>query len=284
MLYQKKNLRFLVISLLSHRKLTVHRPKKTFIDFAKVVCINGMIPALLSTLLLLLTSEEEYLYWTFGQKFGNPIYRKVVILIGMHIYITVSVEFLCDTILSICGLIKHCRQYILQYSNNLKRLDFHTLSNNHVEILNDYYILEKNILHLKEVLSVPSFLILSCCFFNLYAVLSYGLEEDRISDNIIECVASVFVGIAGITLMVIYSSQIPENMMKIKGAAGHLIEKYQLSVFNGGEVYCTLDRIEKKEVIYLSAWGVVDFKKSFLLTASGALLTYGLLFIQLKVK
>ncbi|GBO21180.1 hypothetical protein AVEN_161144-1 [Araneus ventricosus] len=80
-------------------------------------------------------------------------------------------------------------------------------------------------------------------------------------------------GIAGITLMVIYSSQIPENMMKIKAAAGHLIEKYQLDVFNGEKVYCTLDRIEKKEVIYLSAWGMVDFKKSFLLTAFGTLIT-----------
>ncbi|GBL71684.1 hypothetical protein AVEN_201891-1, partial [Araneus ventricosus] len=35
--------------------------------FAKVFCINGMIPALLSTLLLLPTSEEEYKNWTFGQ-------------------------------------------------------------------------------------------------------------------------------------------------------------------------------------------------------------------------
>ncbi|GBN83769.1 hypothetical protein AVEN_56513-1 [Araneus ventricosus] len=282
MLYQKKNLRFLVISLLSHRKVNVHRPKKTIIDFAKVFCINGMIPALLSTLILLSTSEEEYQYWTFGQKIGNPICRKVVIFIGVHIYITVSIEFLCDTLLSICGLIMHCGQYILQYSNNLKSLDFNTLSNKHVDILNDYNIMGKNILHLKEILLVPSFLVLSCCFFNLYAFLSYGLEEDRISDNIIECVASVFVGTAGITLMVIYSSQIPQNMMKIKASAGHLIEKYQLGVFNGGKVYCTLDRIEKKEVIYLSAWGMVDFQKSFLLTAFGTLLTYGLLILQLK--
>ncbi|GBN83768.1 hypothetical protein AVEN_116946-1 [Araneus ventricosus] len=285
MLNQKKNLRFLVVSILSHGTLSVHRPKKTFIDFAKIFCINGTIPTLLSTLLFLPTSEEEeYKNWTFGQTIGNPMCQKVVIFIGLHIYITVSIEFLCDTILSICGLIKHCRQYILKYSNNLKSLDFNTLSNKHVGILKDYNIMEKNILHLKEILSVPSFLILACCFFNLYVALNYGLEEDRLSDIIIEFVASVFVGIAGITLMVIYSSQIPENMMKIKAAAGHLIEKYQLSVFNGGKVYCTLDRIEKKEVIFLTACGVVDFKKSFLLTASGALLTYGLLIIQWKVK
>ncbi|GBO41999.1 hypothetical protein AVEN_178724-1 [Araneus ventricosus] len=124
--------------------------------------------------------------------------------------------------------------------------------------------MERNILHLKEILSVPSFLILSCCFFNLYTALTFGLGAERTSDIIIECVASVFVSIAGITLMVIYSSQIPKNMMKINAAAGHLVENYQLSVFNRGKVFCTLDRIEKKDVIYLSTCGAVDIKKIFL--------------------
>ncbi|GBM99395.1 hypothetical protein AVEN_16059-1 [Araneus ventricosus] len=284
-LYQKKNLQFLTSSLLSHWKLPIHRPKKTFTGFANVFCINGTIPALLAASIVWLKTEEanQHPYWTFGQNIDNPVYQKAASFVGTYVYYTVSIEFLCVTILSLCDLIKHCGQYILRFSNNLKCMDFNIISDNHADILNDYNIIEKNIRHLREILSVPMFLILLCCFFNLYVALTYGIGNKLTSnDIIIEFVTSVFVGIAGITLLVIYSSQIPENMLKIKASAGYLIEKYQLSVFNSGKVYCTLDRIEKKEVIYLSAWGVVDFKKSFLLTAFGALLTYGLLILQLK--
>ncbi|GBO19144.1 hypothetical protein AVEN_166038-1 [Araneus ventricosus] len=152
----------------------------------------------------------------------------------------------------------------------------------YTNIQKDYNIIEGNLRLLKLILSTPLFVILLGSLFNLYVVLTYSLHEKFPPCMIVELVVNTFTGIGIILFLIICSSKIPENMLKIKETASLLIDKYQLNIMNRGKAISVLDRLEKKNVIYLSACGMIDFKKSLLLTAFGSLFTYGLLILNLN--
>ncbi|GFR16733.1 hypothetical protein TNCT_493101 [Trichonephila clavata] len=73
------------------------------------------------------------------------------------------------------------------------------------------------------------------------------------------------------------SSKIPENMSKIKAAIEVMLDEKRFHNSGEKKAQFFLKRIEKKSVIYLSVCGMVDLKKSFLLSAFGTLFTYGIL-------
>ncbi|GBM76714.1 hypothetical protein AVEN_229309-1, partial [Araneus ventricosus] len=80
------------------------------------------------------------------------------------------------------------------------------------------------------------------------------------------------------------SSKIPEAIQQIKETASVLIEKNHLSTLSKGKDVSFLERLEKKEEIFLSAGGMVDLKKGLMLSIVGAFLTYGFLILNLDYK
>lgn len=283
-LHQKKKLKGLLRSILLHQTKFTSDQNKICMGFLKpCYCINGSVPVFLAILEVWLTFEDECPteFYTYSYKFESPIFRKTARFVGVYVYFAVLVEFLFGIIISVCDLMKFCGQYLLIFSNYLECMNSKTLFKKHVSIQNDYNVIENNINILKEILSKPLLLILSCCYLHLFGVLTFGLNETASTCIIIELVASAFLGITGIYLLIIHSSRIPDRMSQIKAMASHIIEKYQLSVFNKERVYFTLNRIEKKDIVYLSACGLVEFRKNILLTAFGTLFTYGLLVLKL---
>ncbi|GBN16418.1 hypothetical protein AVEN_256448-1 [Araneus ventricosus] len=79
--------------------------------------------------------------------------------------------------------------------------------------------------------------------------------------------------------------RIPDYMLEIKKTIGSFIdERVKPDSFHGSEEIFHLCRIEKKHTIYLSAYGGIYFKRGFLFSALGAMLTYGLLISNLNFK
>ncbi|GBN16414.1 hypothetical protein AVEN_256445-1 [Araneus ventricosus] len=89
-------------------------------------------------------------------------------------------------------------------------------------------------------------------------------------------------GIMVIVSLTIYSCKIPEAIQHIKETACTLIEKHQMSIMRRGKDVSFLDRLEKKDAIFLSAGGMVDMKKSLLLSITGVLFSYGLVILNLE--
>ncbi|GFT70373.1 uncharacterized protein NPIL_247141 [Nephila pilipes] len=90
------------------------------------------------------------------------------------------------------------------------------------------------------------------------------------------------VGLIILCSLSIYNTKIPELMVQIKTEAGLLIDKHKFDNLFGGKEMFLLYRMEKKDEIYMSACGAVYFKRSFLISALGALFTYGLVIYNLK--
>ncbi|GBL99864.1 hypothetical protein AVEN_162856-1 [Araneus ventricosus] len=183
--------------------------------------------------------------------------------------------------LSVYLMIYRCGNNLLQCNDNAQRMDYLELTVKCIDVQEDYGIVEENILLLKKILSSPLLVILLSSLFNLLVALTYSLKDEVPPCMMVELTVSTLTGVIIISSLIVRGSNIPENMLKIKGTAGHLIEKHQLNILDKGREIYVLKSIERKETIHLSACGLVDFKRSLLLTAFGSLFTYGLIILKL---
>ncbi|GBM92337.1 hypothetical protein AVEN_146881-1 [Araneus ventricosus] len=203
-----------------------------------------------------------------------------MIFVGGYVHGTVIVEFPTLIALSICYHVKRWAILLSTYNIYLKNMDFHANPANFSNIFQEYIIIEKHLRILKETLSIPLLLCLSCAFVNSYIMLSETLQLNESFRLLDICTYSIMdvLFTAGLTIA---CSMIPENMLKIKTTAGILLDRYQLyDVIEEKEIHI-LKRIEGKNIIYLTAGDVINIKRSFLLSSSGTLLTYGLLIYNL---
>ncbi|GBN89839.1 hypothetical protein AVEN_41986-1 [Araneus ventricosus] len=226
--------------------------------------------------------EMTSMFWSFGYLFKEREYQIAVSVMGEFMYYTVFFEFPCITTLSYCLLIKQCVFPLSQFKTNLKGLHSDMLSQKCFKILKAYNVLEENIRLLKQLLSTPLFAILLSCSMNLYGALDLSLGKEIPSSLLAKYFIDASIHSIAIVSLITYSSEIPEAIQQIKETAGLLIEKNHLSTMSRGIELSYLERLEKKEEIFLSAGGMVDLKKSLLLSIAGAFLTYGFLIISLE--
>ncbi|GBM15160.1 hypothetical protein AVEN_178761-1 [Araneus ventricosus] len=243
--------------------------------------IVRILPVFLAAFQAYVSNEKESKFWSLGYKHEEQKYRMIVTFIGEYIHYNVFFEFLCITALSYCLLISQYVAYLSQFNARLRNMNFNVLTQKGFEVLSSYNSLEVNIHLLKQTLSTALFLILLSCSLNTYGALAFYLTQNITPFLIVEYAMDAFMGSVVIYSLIIYSSKIPEAIQQIKETAGFLIENYQLSILSRGKAAFFLDRLEKKNVIFLSAGGMVDLKKSLLLSIIGAFFSYGLLILNL---
>ncbi|GFQ87639.1 uncharacterized protein TNCT_514051 [Trichonephila clavata] len=179
-------------------------------------------------------------------------------------------------------LIHRCGVFLLQFNKSLRNINFIACSVKSSKFAADYNTIEEKVRLLKEVLSTPLFIILLSCFFSMYDTLAYSLRQDVPLYLKVDISSSAFTCVTVIVSLTICSSKIPELMLEIKATIGSLIDQHKFGKLMDSKEILVFERMEKKDIIYMSACGIVNFKKDFLLSAFGTLFTYGLLLINLK--
>ncbi|GFT52976.1 uncharacterized protein NPIL_616611 [Nephila pilipes] len=190
-------------------------------------------------------------------------------------------QYPCVFVLSTCALVHRYGVILLQFNEDLSEIDVVRIPEMYSELIAAYNNIEDKIELLKDTLSIPMFMLLISGFLNFYASISNYYLPEFLIYFALEAVFNALMGVVIITSLTLCSSKIPENMLKIKKTFGKLIEKYQLKKNSEKEIYF-LERLEKRDVIYLTAWDIIYFKKSFLLSAFGAVFTYGLIIVHLS--
>ncbi|GFY44412.1 uncharacterized protein TNIN_306751 [Trichonephila inaurata madagascariensis] len=230
-----------------------------------------------------LTREDDVVdFWTLGYHIKNKRHQIIINFIGGYIYYSVYVTHPCVFALSMLVLIHRCGVFLLKFNKDLKNIDFTAFTAKCPEFANNYNLMEENTRHLKEVFSTPLFIILLSSFFNLYIALSTSLMQELPLYLMLDISSSAFTGVFVIISLTIYNSKIPEYMLEIKATIGSLIDKHKFGKLMDRKEIEVFERMEKKDVIYMSACGLVNFRKSFLLTSFGTLFTYGLLLVNFK--
>ncbi|GFY64001.1 uncharacterized protein TNIN_415081 [Trichonephila inaurata madagascariensis] len=205
------------------------------------------------------------------------MYAIPVSFIGGYTYYKMFIETPLLIAFSICLLLHHYGLLLLQFNNSLKSVDLSTVSSRCLEISNTYNRIEEKLRILIETLSAPLFIILLISFLNLYAALVFYLQVDVPSLLLPEIYISASVGAAIICSLTLCCSKIPKYILEIKTTAGLLIYKCVTEDLISEKEIQILRVIEKSDVLYLSACGMVQFQKSLLLSSFGTFFTYALL-------
>ncbi|GFQ83051.1 uncharacterized protein TNCT_193651 [Trichonephila clavata] len=269
----------------SHSNLSRNSLKKDYSvlhDFAYL--ISTALPALSGVTLLCIAygKEDEYHDLKRNSFFvKDKNYARLILFIVNYTHSTLYMHYPCVFVLSICVLVHRYGMVLLEFNNDLSKIDFDKIPQLYTEIANAFNSIDRKIRLLKDTLSTPLFMILSSAFFNFYTSLSNYYQPEVPPQFILEAVCNAFSGVVIITSLTVCLSRLPENMVKIKATIGSLIENCPWKMNRGKEIYF-LERLEKRDVIYFSACDIVYFEKSFLLTAFGAVFTYGLIIVNLK--
>ncbi|GFQ90209.1 uncharacterized protein TNCT_182451 [Trichonephila clavata] len=285
MLHQRRKLRNLIHFLRFHPNLPRSYFNENYACLKTLIVLSTYIlPVFLAAVLAYLTREADGVadFWALGYHIKSKSHQIVTNFVGGYIYYSVYVTYPCLFALSMFVLIHRCGVFLFKLNNDLKNIDFIVFSAKCPEFANDYNLIEEKIRLLKDVFSTSLFIILLSSFFNLYNALSFSLIEEVPLFLLVDISSSAFTGVFVIISLTICNSKIPEYMLEIKATIGSLINKHKFCKLMDRKEIDVLERMEKKDIIYMSACGMVHFRKSFLLTSFGTLFTYGLLLIHFK--
>lgn len=229
-------------------------------------------------------SLDQAAFFSFGIKIRNMSLRNGLNFIGNIAYYTVYTQYPALITLSMCFLINYFKIILIEYKRQLKKLHLDVMFGHNIDILREYFNIVTSIRYLKDTLSFPLFLVIVNCFFNLYTTLAYFLQLTSPVEAaiLLENTSNACMGCINLICLTLTSSRIPEELSELKVICGVLIQRHKLKYVHLEETIFLLKRIEKSETIYLTACGLVHFQRSFLLSAFGALLTYGLLVFNMK--
>lgn len=124
------------------------------------------------------------------------------------------------------------------------------------------------------------------CLQGVFAVILTFSQREIFETTTANVINIMHYGICSAIMLVcftIYSSMIPEKLTEIRLTVRKFLNKYghnrSLSEKN---LFC-LTRIESEEIVHISVCGMFYMTRYYILSASGALLTYGLLIINLRI-
>ncbi|GBN58832.1 hypothetical protein AVEN_122493-1 [Araneus ventricosus] len=226
-------------------------------------------------------AKDSEIYWTYRQKIDKNKYRFVVGWFGTYAFHVVCMEYPCIITFSMSILMQQCEGILLQFQKNIKNAKFSTPAQ-YYRMLNDYNTIEDKILLLQAIMSKPLFLILSIGFLSFYSSFMAFFLVEYDAYDLTEVVSNCFTATTIIVSVTIYRSRIPERILEIKRTIRSVIDEQKAANQMIEREISALVRIEQKEVVHLTACGLVYLERTFLLSAFGTVFTYGLLISNLK--
>lgn len=246
-----------------------------------LLLLPGIMTLLLQHIFDFVKEEEEF--WAYGYELNNKTFQYFIILYGnMVYYSTCSVISLITFSLS---LTFYRFVEILQLYGKLIQRNFKELRcRKNVKILTEFFSIMKLLCLLNQVLSCISFLIVIYALEMLFTTMHLAVSlREQLLRRIPFLVKVIFNLVTGMLMIIIYThcaSMIPERIIEIKYIARDHIHNRISNPLITQDALFYLKRIVKANVVHISACGLFNFTRSFVLTAIGVTLTYDLLIIN----
>ncbi|GBO16237.1 hypothetical protein AVEN_60453-1 [Araneus ventricosus] len=287
LVYQKRNIRPLIESLKEKKFQLKHRTKRERFSFSYLILLLIItLPVLLATLYTYLSFGEEEVadFFTFGYNVTTDSGKSCVCFFGSYMYYVVFIEYPCVIALSMCLIINRCGMLLHQFNMNLNSIQLYEFPTKGVDLLKDYDLIFDTVRLLKTTLSMPLFFIFLSSFLQLYITMYNILIESVPPYYMLELITNTCSGLSILISLTLLGSRISEELHEIQMTSqklSNLIHQRHLNIFCGKRTLFLLERIEGRDVIHLSACGMVDLKRRLLLSAFGTLVTYGMLVLNL---
>ncbi|GBN82540.1 hypothetical protein AVEN_70697-1 [Araneus ventricosus] len=286
LLYQKKNLQPFIHHIRSHSlRMKIYPSKQQECLYKFLTLLIYMSPCLLTSLHVYTTEEGSYFknlmygYSVEGYKLGAFIQLFIT-----YAFYAMYMKYPLIMVLAICVLLRHCGILLSQYDNYMKTIKIPVIPESCINTLRGYFSLIQTIHLLRNILSIPLFISLTSSLISLYTFVVYGLNKPEVVVmNFVEFSSNVSTGIISLCAITVYSARIPEYMLDIKTTVESIIDQCHFDDFRERRLMRLFKRIEKRRVVYFSAFGMIDMKRNFLLTAFGVLFTYGILISRIHL-
>lgn len=225
----------------------------------------------------------EITYWTLEFQVNNVIWKRIIVFNGHFFMLILCFCFPFYLTFSLSVIIYRCSQVLSGY-NTLIQIQLQTKANDITEVLKAFFGIMKLVEKLNQAITNLSFLIVSYSLQGTFIILLTISLEDIFTFNTENICALIYYFTGSVVMFLSYticSSMIPEKLLQIKKTVREFINGCSYGQFITRQNIFYLKRIESEEIVYISVCGLFHLTRSFILSALGGLLTYGLLITSL---
>lgn len=239
-------------------------------------------------------NDDDYFYlhcYLFGHQLEttNYYYWKSIILLFFLVIESYMQLFLPNLVtILIFFLCEHLSDVIKTFVNKCKTeswCEYCSGEAKSMRMLRFYKKIKRNFDLMHDLTSLPIFIVLSQKFLTLFFTLTVILSSKK-KKVLIQLIQGSFLAInalLSIILLIVAGSRIKESHSKVRSL---LLEISEFRDHNGGSSRCGLlpllkSFVEKEDMI-MTAAGMIPLTKSLFLKTAAALVTYGVLIVQLE--
>lgn len=223
-------------------------------------------------------------YWSLDFQVTKIIWKRILLFNGTFLLTTLCVCFPFCLTFSVNTLLYRCSEVLSSYNTAFEIMP-QTKANESAEILKEYFGIVKLVRKLNHAITNVSFFIVLYGLQGTFTVLLIISMEDMFKFKKEYLITVTYYSTSCIVMFVSYticSSTISENLIQIRRTATDYINAWDYGqVFNRSNWFY-LKRIESEEIVYISVCGIFRMTRGFILSALGAVLTYGLLITSLQ--
>lgn len=224
---------------------------------------------------------EKLTFWTFQFEVRNKILKRIILLVGNISFFSLTTGFPFYLTFALNVLFYRCSE-VLSIYNVVLQVQLRTTTIGNIELFKVFFDMIKMVKKLNEAVKTLSFLIISLSLGGIFSVL-LSMSVNESFNTGYKRMVIFFSPICSIMFVsyTICSSMISENLVRIKCTVREFINGCRFSQLSDKQILFYLNRIESEEIIYISACGLFNLKRSLILSALGAVMTYGLLITSL---
>lgn len=281
---RKMQIQKLLVQVRTHRE-NLHISDNTGALFITFILIAISIAPFIFVIIILFTIDatNDIKFWSYGYEIKDTTIRNFIITFAYFFYFIYYFYIPSLTTVIVCTIEYRCGEILNHFNRRLENLILTKVDTYEtIFLMKKFFQILDTLYFMRSILSTPLFILLMCNFCGLFIILSNWNEVIKTNVALtMEYVVNSGSAILMITAQGFCASQIPDNLRKIKTTAERSINIYN-SYFKNRKVLFYLKRLERIEPIYMTACGIVNFEKRFILNAFGVLLTYGLLITHLN--
>ena len=283
---RKKEIAALVLQIYSlHKKFKTSRKSSKYITpFIILTLIIPYIICIVNQKFIHL-KLKKFPEFAFDCEVSSMIWKRIIIFYANIAFLVFCVCFPFYLTISFSILFLRCSDVFSGYKRVLER-ELKKKAIKNIKVLKTFFDITNTARCLTDQLKNVSFFIIFYGLAGIFTIIlriSLGKFLSYDYGYIIFVMYHIACSILIVLSYTLCGSSISESMMEVKRTVREFLNGCNYQNFAEQQSIYYLKRIESEEVVYISVCGLLYLTRSFLLTATGAIITYGLLIINLNL-
>lgn len=283
---KRKAISYIILKVYRRRKYYIAKEKSRYLIIFFLTFFGLFLPCLWCMYNQIVVNFKIFhlIFVTFGQKLQYGIWQRIFIFCIQLSTFVLKFSFPFHLGFCICLLFYRCSDILSSYNTFLRT---HLYTSNKWDTCNydEFFDLLNFLRQLNQTITMLSFYIILYSLEGMCYALFSVLSQDIFRLTIGQVIFLANYVVYNVNLLVCFTiccSMIPENIIEIRRTVKNFLNCSCNKHLISNENLFFLKRIENEDIVYISICGMFNLTRSYILSAFGIVLTYGLLVINLK--